>query len=113
MSAARYRVAFSPEERDQLAELEAAIAAAGAPRTAAEYVDAILTFCEQLETFPSRGVPREDLLPGLRVTHYRGRDVIAYRVTGETVAVLGVYYGGQDYTADFQPDLDDEAPPGG
>ncbi|WP_321928749.1 type II toxin-antitoxin system RelE/ParE family toxin [Paraburkholderia guartelaensis] len=107
MSSARYRVVFAPEARNQLVELEAAIAAAGAPRTAAEYVDAIVTFCERLETFPSRGVPRDDLLPGLRVTHYRGRAVIAYRVTGATVAVLGVYYGGQDYTADFLPDPGD------
>lgn len=107
MSAASYRVAFAPEARDQLAELEATIAAAGAPQPAARYVDAIVTFCEQFESFPFRGVPRDDLLPGLRVTHYRGRTVIAYRVTGKTVAVLGVYYGGQDYPASFQPDLED------
>jgi toxin ParE1/3/4 len=107
LSAESYRVVFAPEALDQLVELEARIAAAGAPRTAAEYVDAIVTFCEQLESFPFRGVPRDDLLPGLRVTHYRGRTVIAYRVTGETVAVLGVYYGGQDYTANFQTDHDD------
>lgn len=107
MSAARYRVVFAPEARDQLAELEAMIAAAGAPGTAAKYVDAIVTFCEHLESFPSRGVPRDDLLPGLRVTHFRGRAVIAYRVTDATVAVLGVYYGGQDYAASFQPDPGD------
>ncbi|MGU7774673.1 hypothetical protein ACV229_31435 [Burkholderia sp. MR1-5-21] len=33
MSGPTYRVVFSPEARDQLAELEDAIAAAGAPRT--------------------------------------------------------------------------------
>jgi toxin ParE1/3/4 len=107
LSAASYRVVFAPEARDQLAELEAKIAAAGTPQTAVKYVNAIVTFCEQLESFPFRGVPRDDLLPGLRVTHYRGRAVIAYRVTGETVAVLGVYYGGQDYPASIQPDLDE------
>ena len=83
------------------------IAAAGAPQTAVKYVDAIVTLCEQLESFPFRGVPHDALLPGLRVTHYRGRAVIAYRVTGETVAVLGVYHGGEDYPAGFQPDLDE------
>lgn len=70
MSGLRYRVVFSPEARDQLAALEDAIAAAGAPHTAAEYVDAIVSFCEQLARFPARGVPRDDLLDGLRVTHY-------------------------------------------
>jgi toxin ParE1/3/4 len=107
LSAGRYRVVFSPEARDQLIELEVAITAAGAPLTAARYVDAIVTFCEQLERFPDRGVPRDDLLAGLRVTHYRGRAVIAYRVASDTVAVLGVYYGGQDYAADFRSDPGD------
>ena len=104
MSAGRYRVVFSPEARDQLVELEARITEAGAPLTAARYVEAIVTFCEQLEHFPDRGVRRDDLLSGLRVTHYRGRAVIAYRVTSDTVAVLGIYYGGQDYAADFSSD---------
>ena len=87
--------------------LEATIAAAGAQRTAAEYVEVIATFCEQPETFPFREVPRDDLLPGPRVTQYRGRALIAYRVTGETAAVPGINYAGQDYTANFQPGLDD------
>ncbi|MGU7774674.1 type II toxin-antitoxin system RelE/ParE family toxin [Burkholderia sp. MR1-5-21] len=66
-----------------------------------------MTCCEPLAHFPARGVPRDDLLDGLRVTNYRGRTVIAYRITGEQVAVLGVYYGGQDYTADFRANFDD------
>ncbi|WP_321874299.1 type II toxin-antitoxin system RelE/ParE family toxin [Burkholderia ubonensis] len=107
MSGPSYRVVFSPEAHDQLAILEDAIVAAGAPRTAAEYVDAIVSFCEQLARFPARGVSRDDLLDGLRVTHYRGRTMIAYRVSGDQVAILGVYYGGQDYVADFRASFDD------
>jgi toxin ParE1/3/4 len=33
--------------------------------------------------------------------------VIAYRVTGDTVSVLGVYYGGQDYDARFLEEPDE------
>lgn len=55
----------------------------------------------------SRGVPRDDLLPGLRLAHYRGRAVMVYRVTNATVAVLGICYDGQDYAARFQPDPED------
>ena len=40
-----YRVAFVPEVRDKLDELEARIAGAGAPATAARYIDAV-DFCE-------------------------------------------------------------------
>lgn len=101
-----YRVGFAPEVRDKLDELEARIAAAGAPSTAARYVDAIVDFCESLAAFPWRGVPRDDLLPGLRTTHYRKRTVIAYQVNGRNVSIVGLYYGGQDYEAQFgeQPD---------
>jgi toxin ParE1/3/4 len=102
-----YRVQFAPEARDQLDAPEAYIAAAGAPETAARYVDAIVTFCVALASFPERGVPRDDLVPGLRLTHYRKRAVIAYRVTGDTVSVLGVYYGGQDYDARIQEEPDE------
>lgn len=102
-----YRVQFSPEVRDKLDEIEARIAAAGAPATAARYIDAIVAFCESLATFPWRGVPRDDLLPALRVTHYRKRVVIAYQVAGQTVSIVGVYYGGQDYEGQFADEPDE------
>lgn len=55
--------------------------------------------CEGLALFPLRGVPREDIRPGLRVTHHKGRTVIAYAVDPgqRTVSILGVFYGGQDH----------------
>ena len=55
--------------------------------------------CEGLALFPLRCVSREDIRPGLRFTHHRGRTVIAYAVDSEsrTVSILGVLYGGQDF----------------
>ncbi len=57
--------------------------------------------CEGLALFPLRGVPREDIRPGLRVTHHKGRTLIAYAVDEDTrtVSVLGIFYGGQDFEA--------------
>ena len=40
-------------------------------------------------------------MPGLRMTHYRKRTLIAYQVNGRIVSILGLYYGGQDYEAQF------------
>jgi len=59
----------------------------------------VVATCEGLALFPLRGVPREDIRPGLRVTHYKGRTVIAYAVDADmrTVSILGVFYGGQDH----------------
>lgn len=54
--------------------------------------------CEGLALFPLRGVSRKDIRPGLRVTHHRGRTLIAYAVDQDSqqVSILGVLYGGQD-----------------
>ena len=61
----------------------------------------MVTTCEGLAFFPLRGVPREDIRPGLRVTHHKGRTLIAYAVDEDTrtVSVLGIFYGGQNYEA--------------
>ncbi|VXC91469.1 Plasmid stabilization system protein (fragment) [Burkholderia sp. 8Y] len=61
----------------------------------------------KLETFPARGVARDDLLPGLQVTHFRKRAIIAYMLEPEGVSIVGVFYGGQDYEAALASD-DDE-----
>jgi plasmid stabilization system protein ParE len=53
----------------------------------------------KLQTFRARGVARHNLLPGLRVTHFRKRAIIAYMLDPEGVSIVGVFYGGQDYEA--------------
>lgn len=62
--------------------------------------------CEGLSLFPLRGVPREDIRPGLRVTHHKGRTLIAYAVDEgmRAVLVLGIFYGGQDYEGALSAD---------
>ncbi|MEG3191070.1 type II toxin-antitoxin system RelE/ParE family toxin [Lysobacter sp. D1-1-M9] len=72
------------------------------------YVDAIVAYCESLATFPGRGVRRDDLLPGLRITNYRSNAVIAFAFDAgaETVIILGVFYGGRDYESVMQDDPD-------
>lgn len=92
-----FEVGFAPEAVEQLEELERYIAGQGSPQVASSYVDAIVAYCESLSTFPMRGVSRDDIRPGLRVTHYRGSTVIAFAVIGSTVYIVGVFYGGQDY----------------
>lgn len=94
-----YRVEFAPEAVDQLAAIEDCISHAEAAASAVRYVDAIVAYCESLETFPQKGTRRDDLLMGLRVTHCRGITVIAFLLDAErdVVSILGVFYGGQDY----------------
>lgn len=60
-----------------------------------------------LHTFPNRGTRRDDVRPGLRITNYKKRAVIAFAVDAKLVSIIGVYYGGQDYEAALQFDFED------
>ena len=101
-----YRVVFTPEAEEQLLALYDYIADAASPDIAARYVEAIIAHCEGLHTFPVRGVMRDDVRPGLRITNYKKRAVIAFEVDEESgqVSVIGLFYGGQDYETILQDD---------
>ena len=96
-----YRVVFAPEAIDHLETLFLYIAEHASLTIAQRYTDAIVATCEGLALFPLRGVAREDIRPGLRLTHHKGRAVIAYAVDEgvQTVSIIGVFYGGQDHEA--------------
>lgn len=101
-----YRVVFSPEAQEQLAELYRYIAEAASPDIAARYTEAIVSYCESLRTFPHRGTMRDEVRPGLRITNYKKRAVIAFDVDAEVVSIIGVFYGGQDYETILQDETD-------
>lgn len=103
-----YRVVFSPEAEEQLVALYGYIAVAASPSIAAKYTEAIVSYCESLCTFPHRGTMRDDVRPGLRITNYKKRAVIAFSVDDEQVSIIGVFYGGQDYETILQDDFDDD-----
>ena len=101
-----HRVVFAPEAEDQLAALYRYIASASSTDIADRFTEAIVQFCESLSTFPRRGNKRDDVRPGLRVTHYRKRVIIAFVVDADLVSILGVFYGGQDYESILQDDAE-------
>jgi len=100
----KHRVVFSPEALEQLAELYRYIAEAASPDVAAKYTEAIVSYCESLRTFPLRGTQRDDVRPGLRITNYKKRAVIAFDVGTEVVSIIGIFYGGQDYETVLRDD---------
>jgi toxin ParE1/3/4 len=97
-----YTVVFTPEAEAQLIELYGYIAVEASPETAARFTDGIVTYCESLSTFPVRGTRRDDVRPGLRITSYRKRVVIAFAVDADQVQIIGIFYGGQNYEAILQ-----------
>ncbi|MBE2244944.1 MAG: type II toxin-antitoxin system RelE/ParE family toxin [Burkholderiaceae bacterium] len=94
-----YGVVYAPEATEQLEALYRYIAEHRSLAVTERYTSAVIETCEGLAIFALRGISREDIRPGLRVTHHRGRTVIAYAVDNGSrrVSVLGVFYGGQDF----------------
>ena len=91
------QVVFTPEAEDQIAELYEYIAREASHEIALRYVEGLVSYCESLIVFPLRGLLREDVRPGLRVTHFRGRTAIAFAVQQVRIEILGIFHGGQDY----------------
>lgn len=103
----QYKVIFSPEALEQLVALYRYIAAAASPGIAERYTSAIVAYCEDLRDFPNRGTRRDDVRPGLRITNYKKRVVIAFAVEADLVSIIGIFYGGQDYETALQSDLEE------
>jgi toxin ParE1/3/4 len=101
-----YSVVFTPEAEEQLVQLYRYIEAAASANIAEKFTSGIITYCEGLSSFPLRAVSRDDIRPGLHVTNYKGRVVIAYAVEAKLVSIVGLYYGGRDFEAllDLQSD---------
>lgn len=93
-----YKVLYSPGAQKNLIEIHRYIAQAASPEIATNYTDAIVAYCATFSMFPERGTRRDDLMPGLRVTNYRGRTVIAFAIVENTVSILGIFWGGRDYS---------------
>ncbi|XTZ40043.1 type II toxin-antitoxin system RelE/ParE family toxin [Salmonella enterica] len=99
-----YEVIITPEAELQIINLHRYITEKASQTTANSYTDALLDYIDGFSTFPHRGNMRDDIRPGLRVTHFRHRTVIAFAVDGNQVFIAGVYHGGQSYEADFLSD---------
>lgn len=97
----KFKVVLTPEARDDLNEIFEYIAEHDGPERAITYVERIEKACMSLQTLPSRGRPREDIRPGLRVMGFERRVLIAFRVSSNTVAILRILYGGRSVERAF------------
>jgi toxin ParE1/3/4 len=103
-----HSVVFTPEARAQLVALYRYIETEASPAIAKRFTDAIVNHCEGFRTFPERAIRRDDIRPGLHITNYKGRVVIAFALDANQVSIIGVFYGGRDYESLLQPESDDE-----
>lgn len=94
-----YKVVFKPEADAHLTSIEKYLTSVHAET---DFVIRIVQHCLSLNKFPFRHRERSDIRPGLRITGYKKRVTIAYTVEDNTVFILGIYYGGQDYETDLK-----------
>ena len=99
-----YTVVFAPEAEEQLAELYRYIEKEASAEIALRYTSAIVAHCDGFRELPRRAVRRDDIRPGLHITNYKGRAVIAFTVDADRVSIIGVFYGGRDYETLLQAD---------
>ena len=95
------KVVFSPLARRHLKDLRRYIAERSSTRVANTYVERIVRYCGEFDTFPHRGHARDDLAAGLRTVGFGGRVTIAFFVTSQAVDIAGIYYGGRRFEANF------------
>ena len=69
------------------------------PSRALTFVEEIRARCRILCEHPQAGPGREDLGQNIRIYPMRGRIIVAYRITPDTIEITRVFSGGQDYEA--------------
>ena len=99
---AERRVELLHAARDDLKRLYDFIADHSGARVADRYIDRIEAACAALSLFSNRGVSREDMGPGIRIIGFERRATIVFQVEDASVAVVRVFYGGQDFEAAFE-----------
>lgn len=67
-----------------------------------------MSYCEGLRTIPHRGTMRDDVRPGLRITNYKKRAVIAFDVEADQDFRHRCLLRGQDYETILQDDFEDD-----
>lgn len=90
-----YKVIFGPLARTNLRNLYHYIADNAGPLRAMAYIQRIEAACLNLRDFPHRGMRRNDVRPGLRITGFERRVAIAFTVGADTVTILAILANGQ------------------
>ena len=74
------RIHFTPEAERQLNAIDDWITDHANAHTARRFVTAVLEHIDRIPIFPFAGRARDDLRPGMRITTYKKRTLVAYDV---------------------------------
>jgi toxin ParE1/3/4 len=93
-----HKLTYRPRAAEDL-EAIYRIIAQDKPASALSFIEKIQRRCDLLRHSAQQGRARPDLRAGLRVIPVGRTVVIAYQVADDTIEILRIFYGGQDYEA--------------
>ena len=90
-------------EADLARQFEYLLPRAG-EETSRQFIVRIIDHCDTFETYPIRGMSRDDIRQGLRIVGYRRPASIAFTVTDDTVIIMRIFMRGMNFgdPADFE-----------
>ena len=94
-------IIFAPEASADLLALYEWISAKASPHVAISYIDRLERYCSSFDLASERGHARDDIRPGLRIIGFERRITIAFMVRDQTVTILRLFYGGQNWDDDL------------
>ena len=99
-----YEVMFDRAAAAELTEIFNHLEDRAGTAIATNFVNKLYDFCRRLEHTPERGTKRDELRPGLRTIGFRRRATILFEIDHRQrrVVIVGIYYGGRNYEADFE-----------
>jgi toxin ParE1/3/4 len=101
-----FTVVLRPQAEEDLAAIYEYIAQSN-PQRAIEYLRRLRLRCEALTNFPERGRARDDLMPGARMLPFDRSAVIIYRIEGDVVRIIDIFYRGRNYEAILRGEASD------
>ncbi len=99
------RVVMAPKALQDLADLYDYLLPLAGHRIADDYVARLYQYCLSFETFPERGIRRDDMRSGLRMVGYRRKATIAFRVHDDAITIVRIFHGGRN-TEFPEPDIE-------
>jgi plasmid stabilization system protein ParE len=100
-----HRVVFSKAAEQDLLDLLTYLVPQAGERIARAYVDRLIDYCSDFNTFPERGTRHDDVKQGLRTVGYRRRATIAFTIKDKTVTIIRIFHGGRDVILSVEDDF--------
>lgn len=85
-----------------MAQLHSYLKLKASKLVADRYLDRLGIFLEGLDLASERGTLRSDILPNLRVIGFERKLAIAFVVTMDSVKILRIFSGGQNWQINLQ-----------